>query len=304
MLQMLRLRRARRQAARCLKEVARVVQRGQHAISETIGARIAQLSNDLRQASQGTDVAQISSKQQALIDYLTAHLAAYQKPAWRESLESIGIAVCIALLLRAFVFEAFKIPSGSMIPSLVIGDQIFVNKYIYGLRLPFTTFRLFHLNEPKRGEVVVFISPVEPYDDYIKRIVGLPGDVVRVQGGQIYINDQAVERRPVGEQIYDDKEAASDTWRKVSAAAYEETLGEHRYIVLQEKNIAHQARDFGPYIVPEGHVMVMGDNRDHSYDSRSWGSVPQDNILGRSMFVWWSFGHGQAAFKRIGKWVD
>jgi signal peptidase I len=234
----------------------------------------------------------------------TQHLAAYQKAAWRESVESIGVAVCVALLLRAFVFEAFKIPSGSMIPSLSIGDQIFVNKFIYGVRIPFTTVRLVDFKAPKRGEVVVFVCPVEPHEDYVKRIIGLPGDSVAVRDGVISINGEPISRRSLGRVTHHDRDALGDGWRAFEADAYEEKLGEHTYVTLEDPEPLRRARDFGPQTVPPGHILAMGDNRDHSYDSRAWGMVPQQSILGRSLFVWWSYGNDGIAYRRIGTWID
>ena len=129
---------------------------------------------------------------------------------WRESFQSILIAVLIALMLRSFVVEAFKIPSGSMIPTLAIGDQIFVNKYLYGVRVPFTSIRLVDFDEPQRGEVIVFICPIEPHQDYIKRVIGLPGDEVTVRNNTILINGEPVKRKLVGTREFADRDNESE----------------------------------------------------------------------------------------------
>jgi signal peptidase I len=225
------------------------------------------------------------------------------KPAWRDSLESIGGAILVALTLRAFVFEAFKIPSGSMIPTLAIGDQIWVNKFVYGLRVPFTTTRIIDFATPKRGDVIVFVCPEPPHEDYIKRVVGLPGDEVAVRGGEVFINGQAVQRRSLGEEQYWDRDPSG--WQKFSASAYQETLGAHSFTVLHESSpellYYHDAR---PYVVPPDNVFMMGDNRDHSHDSRAWGPVPLRNIIGRSTFVWWSWGNEGLETSRLGHWID
>ncbi len=226
------------------------------------------------------------------------------KPAWRESLESIIVAVTIALLLRSFVVEAFKIPSGSMIPTLSIGDQIFVNKFIYGIRVPFTQLRIVDFDPPERGDVIVFVCPVEPHDDYIKRVVGLSGDIIKVRDGTAYINDVPLRQQRGAVVPYWDRDAEGGDWRRKSAIALQENNGERDYTVLQENHQLRRAPDFGPYQVPKDHVFVMGDNRDHSYDSRSWGPVPIDSILGKSLFVWWSWGNDGLATDRLGQWID
>lgn len=304
MLQVWRLHKARRSAARFNKETRRMMMRAGVALDADVKARLVQALAALNQSTRGEDVAHMQQCEQAVLTLIDAHLGDYQKPAWRESMESIGVAVCVALVLRSFVFEAFKIPSGSMIPSLSIGDQIFVNKYIYGVRIPFTTTRLINFAPPQRGEVVVFVCPIEPHEDYIKRIIGLPGDVVQVSGGVIRINGEVVERQALGQVTEYDRDGAGDGWRTFEANAYREKLGEHSYVTLEDVEPFRRARDFGPATVPAHHVLCMGDNRDHSYDSRAWGMVPQDAILGRSMFVWWSYGHGGIAFRRIGTWID
>ncbi len=255
----------------------------------------------LRTALLRDDVAAIKQRSAALDALVNEHLAAARKPAWRESLESIGAAVLVALLLRAFVFEAFKIPSGSMIPTLAIGDQLFVNKIIFGLRIPFTTTRLVHGQTPKRGDVVVFIYPHTPHDDYIKRVVGLPGDDIKVIDGILSINGAPVQRRSLGSGEYWDWDAALG-WQRFAAQAFEEQLDDHRFTVLQDNE--RSTRDFGPYKVPAGHVWVMGDDRDRSADSRAWGPVPFDNLVGRSTFVFFSWGHKGPELQRIGTWVQ
>jgi len=159
-------------------------------VAESIQSEITTLTTQAHEIARGTDVGVMNKAGDKLAAALDKHLAAYRKPAWRESLESIAVAVLVALLLRSFVVEAFKIPSGSMIPTLAIGDQIFVNKLVYGVRVPFTAIRIIDLAMPKRGEVIVFICPVEPHEDYIKRVIGLPGDEIMVRDGVVSINGQ------------------------------------------------------------------------------------------------------------------
>lgn len=232
------------------------------------------------------------------------HLSRWRRAGWLESLESMAYAVLVALALRAFVLEAFKIPSGSMIPTLAIGDQIFVNKYLYGPRLPFTSYRPLHFKAPARGEVVVFVCPIEPHDDYIKRIIAVAGDEVAVRGGAVTVNGAPLPRTRMGEQSFWDKDASGTYWRPFEAIAYQERAEQKEYIALEDADMRRHAPDFGPHVVPDGHVFVMGDNRDHSYDSRAWGPVPIDNILGRATFVWWSWGEEGLRWQRLGRSVQ
>lgn len=300
----LKLRAANRNAHMRAREAKKLLHRSRNALSMETRSSIQAAIAGVQDATRDGDVAAINRAVERLKPLVDKHLDAYRKPAWRESVESITFAVVVALLLRSFVLEAFKIPSGSMIPTLAIGDQIFVNKYIYGLRIPFTAIRLVELAQPKHGEVIVFVCPVEPHEDYIKRVIGLPGDEVMVRSGTIYINGVAVKRKPLGKTMHWDRDSSGEHWRPFSANSFEETLGEHTYTVLQDADPTHGAPDFGPMVVPLGGLLMMGDNRDHSYDSRAWGPAPVQNILGRSMFVWWSWGQSGADFKRIGTWID
>lgn len=232
------------------------------------------------------------------------HLSAYERAGWLENVESMGYAVLVALVLRALVVEAFKIPSGSMIPTLAVGDQIFVNKFIYGPRVPFRNWRPMPWAAPKRGEVVVFVCPIEPHEDFIKRIVAVAGDEVSVRGGTLYLNGVPTRHRPVGSSAYWDKDSTGERWLSFEANGFAEALDGHNFVALQDGEMVRRAADFGPYVVPPGHVFVMGDNRDHSYDSRAWGPVPVDNILGRAMLVWWSWGQDGLRPSRLGTRIE
>lgn len=224
------------------------------------------------------------------------------RAAWRDSLQSVALAILVALSLRAFVFEAFKIPSGSMIPSLQIGDQIWVNKLIFGPRIPFTTVRLIAGATPQHGDVIVFVCPEPPNEDYIKRVIGLPGDKVQLIDNVVYLNDQPLPRRPLGAGSFANRD--TDGWLKVSAAQFEERLGAHTYTVLQEQGAtAGRHGTMPPFKVPADHLFVMGDNRDHSHDSRVWGAVPMRHVIGRSTFIWWSWGEHGLDVRRLGHWV-
>jgi len=297
-----KLRGARKIASLQCKEAHRLLRRARGKLEATTLAEVEALTLALRQALAADDVGAMRKHGDRLGLAVDKHLVTFRKPAWRESFESVFVAVLVALVLRAFVVEAFKIPSGSMIPTLAIGDQIFVNKYVFGIRIPFTAVRLVNFGMPERGEVVVFICPVPPNEDYIKRIVGLPGDTIEVRESTLYINGAPQPRTPLGRGTFTDRDA-SGRWNTFDAFAFTETIGEHAHTVLQDVTMRPRASDYGPTTVPEGHVFAMGDNRDHSFDSRAWGMVPLSNILGRSLFVWWSWGEGGLDTHRLGTWI-
>lgn len=286
-----------------LKEARKLLRRAKGRIGADVRAEIEGVAATVRSALEGDDVARAEKATGELGQLLEKHLAPHRKPAWRESFESVAVAVMVALLLRAFVVEAFKIPSGSMIPTLAIGDQIFVNKWIYGVRIPFTSIRLVDFSAPKRGDVVVFMVPVPPNEDYIKRVVAIAGDEVAVKRGVLYLNGEAVEREANGKQTHWDRDNNTGRWFPFDAFSYTETLTDQPHTIIFDTDVGQSIPDFGPYRVPEGHVFCMGDNRDHSYDSRAWGPVPLSNILGRSLFVWWSWGKDGLDFSRLGTWI-
>ena len=195
------------------------------------------------------------------------------KSVFREYAEAIIIALIAALFLRAFVVQAFKIPSGSMIPTLVVGDHILVNKLSYGIRLPDLNWIPFagcvdmtrgsHVaawDTPERGDVIVFIYPEDRCKDFIKRVVGVPGDEIRIRDKKVHVNGAAVEDA-------------------------------HAHFVEQGMTLGpgHLRDNLGPVRVPDGHLFVMGDNRDRSFDSRFWGFVPIDDVRGRAFVKYWSW---------------
>jgi len=218
---------------------------------------------------------------------------------WTHGLGSYFLAITVALTIRWAFMEAYVIPSGSMLPSLLINDHIFVNKSVYGLRVPFSEKWLTKYGEPKRGEVIVFKYPLEKGTFYIKRVVGLPGDKISYQDGAIFINGEKVEKTLADTSSDVDMKnynflRDADLQRGGATFAtrddyehYMETLGDVKHDVLLRKGHYEGISD-GPWEVPEGQLFVMGDNRNHSNDSRSWGFVPEDYILGRAMFVWLS----------------
>jgi signal peptidase I len=195
-------------------------------------------------------------------DQSTAETQVNSKPksTFREYAEAIGMALLLALFIRTFIVQAFKIPSGSMIPTLQIGDHILVNKLSYGIRIPFWEHYLVDFGRPHRGDVVVFIFPEDRTKDFIKRVIGVGGDTVEIRGKKIYINGKQIED-PHAHFEGDDPQTAGIASRD----------------------------DFGPKTVPENHIFVMGDNRDRSYDSRFWGFVNLDDVRGKAFVIYWSW---------------
>ncbi|MDW7771261.1 MAG: signal peptidase I [Desulfobulbaceae bacterium] len=178
----------------------------------------------------------------------------------REYTEAIIIALVLALFIRTFIVQAFKIPSGSMLPTLQIGDHLLVNKFIYGVRMPFTGTVIIPLKKPETNDIIVFKFPQNPKLDYIKRVIGVPGDTIESRDKVLYINDKR----------------------------FDDEYGEHLNNAIIDP--AASPRDtFGPIIVPEGKVFVMGDNRDNSFDSRFWGFVDYEAILGKALIIYWSW---------------
>jgi signal peptidase I len=216
-----------------------------------------------------------------------------KQPWWIEYSVSFFPVILVVFLLRSFLVEPFKIPSGSMIPTLLIGDFILVNKFTYGIRLPVLNVKVADLNNPARGDVMVFRYPVDPSLDYIKRVVGLPGDRIEYRDKRLWINGVEAPRQPMS-----DFEARD---RLQFFPRYLESFGEQKHEIILEKEVAGFAGrgvefsqsancDYNSgslaCTVPPGHYFVMGDNRDNSSDSRVWGFVPDANIVGKAFFIW------------------
>ncbi|WP_348761858.1 signal peptidase I [uncultured Salinisphaera sp.] len=202
------------------------------------------------------------------------------------------------LVLRAFVFEPFRIPSKSMVPTLLVGDFVLVSKFAYGLRLPVTHTKIVPTGEPARGDVVVFRYPENPSVDYIKRIIGLPGDTITYRDEQLYVNGQAVPRENMG--FYDGPDAELQD---------EMRLFIERLPDAEPHEMLHVVGRNGPEVsvtVPEGHYFAMGDNRDNSADSRIWGFVPEANLVGQAFMIWLSVNVSDfdIRFSRMGTWLN
>ena len=217
------------------------------------------------------------------------------KKFWTEGSGSFLLAVFVALFIRWAFMEAYVIPSGSMLPSLLIHDHIFVNKFVYGIRFPWTETWAVSFFEPQRGEVIVFKYPENKKIFFIKRVVGIPGDRIFYENGNLYVNNELVEKK-VPRSLKDDVNWLRDKdfgheRSKDDYIHWEETLGKHTYSTLLLKG-SSSSLAYGPYHVPEDHYFVMGDNRDNSQDGRLWSSehrfVPHRYLIGRAMFVWLS----------------
>jgi signal peptidase I len=290
------VRREVERAAQLLDEAERVMRRERQAFEKSVPAsareelldELETLRRAVAQSPFDRDSFETAHERAARLVH--KHLGRWQKGELREYVESIAVAIGVALLLRAFVVEAFKIPSGSMLPTLQIQDHIFVNKLAYGPLVPFTSYRLFNRLPPARGDVMVFIypdtNPDAPSQDFIKRVIALPGDTLVVDNGHPIINGWRVPSCHVGEYTYQE---GGDAPTK-RGDLFVEFLGERAYLTQYEDNRSEGRQ--GPYHVKAGETWVLGDNRNNSMDSRAWAGnrgagVPDANIKGRAMFVWW-----------------
>ena len=203
----------------------------------------------------------------------------------------------IVLILRSFIVEPFRIPSNSMMPTLLTGDFILVNKFNYGIRLPVLDTKIVYVGLPERGDVVVFRFPGDPTTPFIKRVVGIPGDRIAYYNKVLYVNDKPMAQSPVGRYVGVGSGAVMS-----GASLRREQLADVKHQILIQPE-AHTVQ--GTAVVPEGHYFVLGDNRDNSRDSRYWGTVSDELLIGKAFRIWmnWDFGHG-IDWKRIGKSID
>jgi signal peptidase I len=225
---------------------------------------------------------------------------------WGETLKTVVVAALIALTVRTFAYEPFNIPSGSMLPTLLVGDYLFVSKSSYGfsryslpLSLPLFKGRFFE-SVPERGDVAVFRLPTDPRTDYIKRIIGLPGDKIQVKEGLLFVNGKVTKRRRIKDFVQRDQWGNAVGW-----AQYEETLPNGRTHLIIERSDHDQLDNTPEYVVPAGHYFAMGDNRDNSLDSRVLnhvGYIPAQNLVGRAEVLFFST-NGKARIWEIWKWA-
>lgn len=215
----------------------------------------------------------------------------------------------IVLILRSFIFEPFRIPSQSMMPNLWVGDFILVNKFSYGVRLPVLNTEIFDYGKPQNGDVAVFRYPVNPAINFIKRVIGVPGDHVVYKNKLLYINDKVMSQELLGPY------KGEGSGKKMTGSSHknEDLLGiEHDILLVPHKpDLSHMyfsefyKNGYIDLIVPQGKYFVMGDNRDESHDSRFWGLVPEDNLVGKAFIIWFNWDVGQGLFwERIGNSID
>lgn len=222
-------------------------------------------ANAVLQAGGTEDAARRAAKEPVLVEYARAFFP----------------VILIVFLLRSFIVEPFRIPSGSMLPSLHIGDFILVNKFAYGVRLPVVNKKIADLGAPQRGDVLVFRFPGDESINYIKRVVGLPGDRIVYQGKKLYVNGELMEQTPAG--AFGLQQGGQPLQE---AARLIENLNGVSHEILVAGRPDHTPSE---YVVPSGHYFVMGDNRDHSNDSRYWGYVPDENLVGKAFLIWFSW---------------
>jgi len=366
--------RAARLDSRVRKEATLLVREARTALAKKSGLKgkagdLETVTTDVEKALVAKDLKTVRVHLPVLDAVVDEVVKRDSKSPSRDYVESIGAAVLIALALRAFVIEAFKIPSSSMYPTLEIGDHIFVNKFIYGIRIPWTTTKFFE-RSPSRGDVIVFIYPCDPDRDYIKRVIATAGETVEVRCNVVYVDGKAIANKLVEAETchYMDYLENEGQWVRKACSKYEETVGDKNYFTfhdadrpLRDQRLAAgtqhdgDARDFPTrtspfaptcansedagraleieqvkgkivetkgkdsagacdqqlhYVVPPGHVFVMGDNRNNSNDSRVWGSVPIENIKGKALFIWLSYSTwgltdwGGIRWPRIGAFVQ
>jgi signal peptidase I len=320
MMELLARLRTRRFHKKQLHQIRLVLQRTRkRGLSESTGAqKLGALLDDLDATIVRGDFARCERLEHDAANLIERELPGCAKATWIESFLSLFWAVMAALAIRAFLVEPFQIPTGSMIPTLQIGDHIFVNKLAYGFRLPLLNWHLAKWAEPERGDIVIFPYPVAGPDqgkDYIKRVVGLPGDRLRLDDNVLVINGERVEVAPFTRGI----PCMDSTPPEIRCDAQVETLGLHTIITQHQDDASCALRGhcdstwptrtrppcFGlgscPYFgaadqnpdwpdvkIPEDHFLMMGDNRDNSSDGRYWGLVSRSDILGKAMFIWWA----------------
>jgi signal peptidase I len=311
-----RLQREAREWARSTQKLLdRVSGRLSDEVRQGMQNRLNELRHAIEDASGQGSVGELEASYHRARAMADEHLSPFMKSALREYAESIGLAILCALILRGFVIEAFKIPTGSMIPTLLIGDHLFVNKFVYGIRVPFTKHFLINFRELERGEVVVFSFPtesarahiaqqpasrrdcidrgsLEEEKDFIKRIVGVAGDTVELRDNHLIVNGEPVPRSFL-------RKEATGNFLYPHEIHELETLNDYTYTI----HYSGSDENFGPVTVEPGHFFVVGDNRDKSSDSRCWGQVPVANVKGRAMFIWWSVGPTSMRWDRIGRLI-
>ena len=256
---------------------------------------------DARAAKLATDNVKMDQGSRAALE---ANLL--RQPTWIEYTGSFFPVIALVFVLRSFLFEPFKIPSSSMVPTLLIGDLILVNKYTYGIRLPIINKKIMSLNTPQRGDVMVFKYPEDISLDYIKRVVGVPGDKITYKNKQLVVNGKAISYAALPDYLDEESLSYSRQFTENLAGVEHKILNDDRSPSYVQNPRDFPLRELCTYnvegfscTVPAGQYFMMGDNRDNSLDSRFWGFVPDENIVGKAFVVWMNLGN----WKRIGSLI-
>jgi signal peptidase I len=294
------------EAKQLIAETKRILKKKRYRIPESVAISMTAAVGEVEAARKSRDLERLRQAVTDIDGKMDEHLAFARKSATRQYAESIGLALGVALLLRAFVVEAFQIPSGSMIPTLEVGDHIFVSKFAYAISIPFSNAKIAELGKPKRGDIVVFKYPPDQNVDYIKRVVGLPGETVEVRHNEIFIDGRPMPREyQPGPCVTNDGAAFDGEDEHRPCEVWLEHLDGVTHVTHQEP-LRSSSPDFGPVTIPPDNYFAMGDNRDNSKDSRVWGFVPFPLIKGRALVIWWSRdpARGGLSPSGIAEWFD
>ena len=293
---------ARNRAKQIISQTRALLNKNSTKISPESAAVVSNKIAVTETALAGGDAEEIIRKTSDLEGASHDYLSRFAKSKLRQNVEALVFAVALALLIRTFVFQPFKIPSGSMIPTLLVGDHLLVSKFIYGTKIPFIGKVVLPIENIKRGDVIVFTYPNTEHDPskngiyYIKRVVGIPGDSIDLDGRNLVINGQKVPLEFTDSYVDERNGEQFDEYR-------EDLFGvEHRVIYRKGRDSTNKGSFIPVGTVPEGYVFVMGDNRDNSQDSRYWGFVPMGNIAGKAFLIHWSWDFDSADIENKVRW--
>ena len=284
--------RIRKESRSTISRIRQIINKNADSIDSQTRESLIQQINELENRLDSEDNAVLKEIKSSLEEIENKNLSRFVKSKLRQNIESLVVAVVLALIIREFIVQPFKIPSGSMIPTLLVGDHLLVTKFMYGTRIPFTNIKILPgIRDIKYGDVIVFKYPNgdnEPSKEglyYIKRVVGLPGDKIDVKGRNLYINDNEIPLAYL--RSYDSKSLNYDMY----VDEYNEDLPGYEHLVIYQNGKGYTDRgEYLPYDkIPDGHYFVMGDNRDNSRDSRFWGLVPEENVAGKALLTHWSW---------------